>query len=132
MKTKVNLKGYEGRLLAVLTTHVGTHNAIGMAELYEAVFGETWNHRINDTRILRYLITQMRRKGVPICSVATKTGGGYYIAAGGSELRNYLERNKVRALKILSRNAAIQKITLADYLGQMRLNMEVGDDKNIA
>jgi hypothetical protein len=124
MKTKANLKGYEGRLLAVLTTHIGTHNAIGMAELYEAVFGETWNHRINDTRTLRYLITQMRRDGTPICSVATKTGGGYYLAAAGSELRNYLERNKVRALKILTRNAAIEKVTLAEYLGQMRLNME--------
>jgi len=129
MKTNANLKGYEGRLLAVLFSHVGKHNAIGMAELYEAVFGETWNHRINDTRILRYLITQMRRDGIPICSVATKTGGGYYQAAAGSELKNYLERNKARALKILSRNAAIEKISLPDYLGQMRLNMEGRDEQ---
>ena len=129
MTTKVDLKGYEGRCLAVLLAHVGEHKAIGMAELYEEVFGETWNHRINGTRILRTLITQMRRDGQPICSVAAKSGGGYYIAAAGSELKSYLARNKTRALKILARNAAIEKVTLQDYLGQMRLNMGANDER---
>ena len=128
MTTKVDLKGYEGRCLAILSEHIGAHKAIGMAELYEAVFGETWSHRINDTRLLRTLVTQMRRDGVAICSAASKSGGGYYLAAAGSELKNYLARNKMRALKILARNAAIEKITLQDYLGQMRLNMEGRED----
>jgi len=116
------------RLLAELTSHIGGHNAIGMAELYETVFERTWTHRINDTRILRHLITDMRRDGVPICSASSQDGGGYYIAAAGSELTNYLRRDKRRALGILARGARIKKISLPNYLGQIKLEMEVGDD----
>jgi len=112
------------RLLATLTSHIGETNAIGMAGLFEAVFNRPWDNRINDTRALRTLITVMREEGIPICSVSNKDGGGYYLASAGSELTNYLRRSEIRALKILSRNAKIKKVSLPDYLGQMRLNME--------
>jgi len=128
----MNMKDYEGRLLAILTRHIGSHKAIGMGELYFEVFGEEWRHRINDTRVLRKLVTQMRREGVPICSNATKNGGGYYLPQAGSETKNYLHRNEQRALRILARNAAIKKITLPDYLGQMRLNMTEGGNDEAA
>lgn len=115
--------------LAELTNHIGEFNAIGMAELYEAVTGDIWQNRINDTRAIRRVITALRRNGVPICSSAAQNGGGYYLAAAGSELREYLRRQKIRALKILGRNAKIQKISLPNYLGQLRLEMEGGDDE---
>ncbi len=114
--------------LAELTNHIGEFNAIGMAELYKAVTGESWDNRINDTRAIRRVITALRREGVPICSSAAQNGGGYYLAAAGSELRGYLRRQKLRALKILARNAKIQKTSLPNYLGQLRLEMEGGDD----
>lgn len=113
-----------GSILAALTSHIGETNAIGMGELYEEVYGKAWGNRINDTRALRKAITDLREEGVPICSVATSGGGGYYLAAAGSELANYLRRSERRALLILMRNAKIKKISLPDYLGQMRLNME--------
>ena len=120
---------YRGRLLAELTSHIGEHQAIGMAALYEAVFERPWQDKINDTRALRKVVTDLRAEGVPICSSAAQEGGGYYLAAAGSELANYLRRSEIRALKILKRNARIKKISLPDYLGQMRLNMEAGDGK---
>jgi hypothetical protein len=115
--------------MVVLTDHIGETKAIGMGELFEAVYGESWRNRINDTRRLRKLITDMRREGVAICSVSGHTGGGYYLASAGSELLGYLRRSKIRALRILARVATIQKVSLPDLLGQMRLEMENGDEK---
>ena len=112
------------RLLSTLTDHIGQMRAIGMAELYETVYGEAWENRINDTRKLRFLVTALRREGVAICSVSSSTGGGYYLPAAGSELKGYLRNSKVRALRILARVSRIQKISLPDLLGQMRLEME--------
>lgn len=120
------------RMLAELTSHVGEPNAIGMAGLYEAVFDRPWEHRINDTRALRRLVTVMRAEGVPICSVSSRSGGGYFLAAAGSELADYLRRTERRALLILQRNARIKRISLPNYLGQMKLNMEAGSDEQAA
>ena len=125
MKDK-NMDMYKYRTLSILADHTGEHQAIGMAELYQTVFHKKWSNRINDTRKLRTVITCMRNEGVPICSVSSCNGGGYYLAAAGSELTEYLRRAEIRALKILSRNARIKRIALPEYLGQMRLNMEGG------
>lgn len=118
-----------GSILAALTAHIGEPNAIGMGELYEQVYGEPWTNRINDTRALRKAITELRAEGVPICSVAHAYGGGYYLAAAGSELAAYLRRSERRALLILQRNAKIKKISLPEYLGQMKLEMGVENGK---
>ncbi len=131
MKEK-HTDAHRARLLAELSRHVGEVNAIGMAELYEAVFGETWRHRINDTKRLRELVTGMRNEGIPICSVSASTGGGYYLASAGSELKSYTERDKRRALRILARVSRIEKISLPELLGQMRLRMEGCDAKELA
>jgi len=120
---------YRGRLLAELTSHIGEHQAIGMAALYEAVFERPWQDKINDTRALRKVVTDLRAEGVAICSVSTTAGGGYYLAAAGSELAQYLRRTERRALSILSRNARIKRISLPNYLGQLKLNMEDGHDQ---
>lgn len=107
-----------------LMEHIGRQNAIGMAELYEIIYGAGWANRINDTRAIRKLITELRNEGRPICSVATSTGGGYYLAAAGSELEEYLKNNERRALRVLARNSRIKKIALPEYLGQMRLELD--------
>jgi hypothetical protein len=111
------------RLFFELIKHIGEKNAIGMAELYEIVFMKKWSNRINDTRALRHLITSLRNEGVAICSVSDRSGGGYYLASAGSEINDYLRRLERRALKILARISKIKKVTLPEYLGQMRLHM---------
>lgn len=125
-KHEIDTPESRARLLAEMSSHIGKHHAIGMAALYEAVYDRPWDNRINDTRGLRKLVTLLREEGVPICSVASQDGGGYYLAAAGSELADYLRRNERRALQVLKRNAMIKRVSLPNYLGQIRLEMEGG------
>ncbi len=53
------------RVLTILASHIGSYNAIGMGELYEAVFDRPWTDRISDTRALRKVVTDLRAEGVP-------------------------------------------------------------------
>jgi transcription initiation factor IIE alpha subunit len=117
------------RLLAELTSHIGELNAIGMAALYEAVFDRPWSNLINDTRKIRKLITILRDEGVAICSVAKSSGGGYYLAAVGSEFAQFIKRDKKRALRILRRDAKMLKTTLPNYLGQLKIEAEGKPDE---
>ena len=68
------------RLLQTLSRHVGVEKALGMAELFELVYGRPVADRINDTRVLRKIITSLRLGGAPIASVSRPDGGGYYLA----------------------------------------------------
>jgi len=116
-------------LLGILSRHVGREKAIGMGELYEEVFDRPWRNRINDTRALRTLIQELRKEGVAICSACAYAGGGYYLAAAGSEMEDYLSRLRSRALRALALEARLRRITLPELLGQMQLNLapeEVG------
>jgi hypothetical protein len=109
------------QLLKILTEHTGRTRAIGMGELFTAVYGEPWQHRINDTRKLRNLVTELKKDGVPVCSVSDSTGGGYYLASAGSELDDYCKRLRIRALKILAQEARLRKLALPELLGQISL-----------
>lgn len=115
------------RLFSVMLHHVGPERKIGMGELYETVFERPWNHRINDTRQMRKLITDMRRDGLPVMSSCARTGGGYWISSSSAEMNDYCRKARTRALKTLHRLARMQKISLPEYLGQMQLELEAGD-----
>lgn len=115
---------YRHKLLAELSGRISEPNAISMTALFEAVYERPWFDRVNDTRDIRKLITVMRAEGVPICSTSAQNGGGYFLAAAGSELANYLRKTERRALLILMRNAKIKKVSLPNYLGQIKLEME--------
>lgn len=112
---------YKSKLLMLLMQHIGSANAIGMGELYQAVYGDSWRHRINDTRNLRHLITALRRDGVPICSRASCTSGGYWVASASSELAEYCQRIRSRAVKALALECRIRKISMAELVGQLSL-----------
>lgn len=122
-RTDAELEAAKTRLLMTMMRHVGKANAIGMGDLYEKVFEEKWNHRINDTRVLRKIMTSIRREGVPICSACDRSGGGYWIAGAGSDLESYCKKMRSRALKILSAEACLRKMTLAELFGQMQLDI---------
>ena len=109
-----------GRVLMAMTNHIGAANCIGMGELYEKCFGKAWTHRINDTRKLRQIITEIRRDGGKICSAVSHTGGGYYIPSVGSELSDYCRRIRARALRALRMEANLRKIALPELLGQLQ------------
>lgn len=115
-------EGLKGRLLKVLTVHVGRARRIGMGELYEEVFGERYNHRINDTRNLRELVDELQKEGVPVVSDSSQTGG-YWLASTAGELDDYCGRLRTAALKKLKKEARLRKLTLPQLLGQIQLNL---------
>lgn len=118
---------HKNKLVMILMQHVGRTRMIGMAELFMAVFDRPVQNRINDTRLLRTYITELRKDGIPICSVSSVDGAGYYVASASSELDDYCSRLKTQALKKLAQVARLKKIGLPALVGeiQMNLGMEV-------
>jgi len=116
------------RTLMILTDHIGALNAVGMGDLYEMATGEHWKNRINDTRLIRKVVAQLRHEGQRICS-SSAPDGGYYLASAASELVDYLRRNKSRALKMLAMNSAMMRVSLPELLGQIKLELEGGADE---
>ena len=113
----------KGTIMIILSRHVGREKAIGMGELYERVFGESYDHRINDTRPLRKLITDLRYDGALIGESRGQTGGGYYLARSTHELGEWFrkrEREWLRKAHMLSR---MKKLSLNEYLGQKILGL---------
>jgi hypothetical protein len=114
---------YKAKLLAILAKHVGKSKSIGMGTLYEKVFGDTCKDKVNQARIIRALVTELRKEGIPICSDQDREGGGYYLAAAGKELEEYCMKLRKRALKILHMEAILRNKTLPELLGQLVLSM---------
>jgi len=114
---------HKSRLLAILTRHVGIEKAIGMGELYERVYGKPYQNRINDTRELRRLITELRMDGSLIGETRSHSGGGYYLARSVSELNDFFDRRKREAIKKLALVAHMQRVGLPELMGQMVLNL---------
>ena len=113
-----------GRVSEILMDHVGIENAIPMTALYEQVFGERIRDKINDTRVLRRAITDLRSKGRKVGSTRMKEGGGYYLARSAHELNGFCERVTREGLKKLKMVAAIRGRSLPTMLGQMSLNLQ--------
>jgi len=111
----------KARLLFVLSQHVGASKAIEQSTLYREVFGKSCRNKHNEARELRKLIESLRREGVPILASTDKDGGGYYLASAGQELENYCRRLRKRALKILSMEAKLRKISLPELIGQLSM-----------
>jgi len=126
--TTAEREAFRTNLLLEMARHVGKSHMIGMGELYERVFGESWDHRINDTRRLRVLVTDLRGQGVPIVSISAHTGGGYYLASAGSELSGYCRRLRNQALKKLVMEANLRKMSLPELMGQMALEFQEKSD----
>jgi biotin operon repressor len=116
-----------GKLLQVLAMHVGREHAIDMGELYTRVFGKLVNHKINESREVRKLITALRRKGIPIGSTSRTNGGGYYLVRASSELDEYCSSLRQRALRALVMEARLRKIGMPELLGQMQMNLSAGE-----
>ncbi len=113
----------KARMLVILSKHIGKSNPIRMADLYREVFGVEPRDSIQTTRIIRNFITELRREGVPVCSSMKSDNGGYYLSNSGSELDDYLKRLRGRALRALSMEAKLRKMTLPQLLGHIQLNL---------
>jgi len=123
-----NQKWLREILLKEMTMHVGRSRAIGMGELYERVYGRPYRSKINGTRGLRKLVTDLRDEGVAICSIPDSGGGGYYLASAGSELDDYCKKIRSRALKMLALESKLRKTTLPLLLDQVQLNLRYSSE----
>lgn len=113
----------KARVLGVLTRHVGQEKAVGMGELYQEVFSDMWRNRINDTRILREIITELRNDGSLIGETRSREGGGYYLARSAHELGAWFQRREHEWLKKAAMLARMKRLSLNEYLGQKSLNL---------
>lgn len=113
----------EKKVLEALLFHIGQDKKIDMWELFDEVFERPVNHRINDTRSLRKLVTSLRKKGAPICSTSNDKEPGYWLDLEGTELRDYCQRLERRALRALSQAAVLRRVPLPELLGQLALEI---------
>ena len=120
----------KAKVLEIMTRHVGREKAIGMGELYEMVFRKPWQNRIADTRDLRFVITDLRHRGVLIADTRGRTGGGYYLARSEHEIRQFLDRRTHEALKKLKMVAAMRGKTLPEFMGQLQLSLQSGQEES--
>jgi len=110
-------------VMTILSRHVGIEKALGMGDLYSQAYGRAWRHRINDTRELRKIITELRYEGALIGETRSQVGGGYYLARSAHELSAFFKKRKREALMKLHLVARMQRVGLAELLGQMQLNL---------
>jgi len=127
MKTKYSLeerRELKSRLKSVLMKHIGPSRKIGMGELFTEVFQESYENRINDTRMIRILVEELQREGIQICSSRANSGGGYWLAATVTELNGYCDVLKTEAIKKLGKVAGLKRMSLPELMGQMALNLK--------
>jgi hypothetical protein len=108
----------EELLMTVLAGH-SEEQPIGMAELFEAVFGATPENRINDTWRLRQLLRRLRRAGKHICS----SKKGYWLGLTPAEIEATARKLESRGLSSLGQAARLRRIGLPELLGQMQLQV---------
>ena len=111
----------KNKLLNILSSHARKNRAIPMRDLYHQLFGEWPEDKINATRPLRHLITELRNDGIPICHSSDAIGGGYYLASGGRDLADHCDRIHARAMKLLVMEARLRKGGVPGLMGQISM-----------
>ncbi|MBW1666868.1 MAG: hypothetical protein JRJ66_02215 [Deltaproteobacteria bacterium] len=116
-------QGLAGKVMVILSRHIGEEKAVSMGELYERVYGKAWKNKINDTRPLRKVITELRYSGALIGETRSSAGGGYFLARSVHELNRFFDKRKREALRKLLMVARMQRVGLPELLGQMQLSL---------
>lgn len=98
-------------LLNLLAFHQGRESGINARDLAN-VAGVT-------ERQLRTLIGELREEGIAICATPET---GYYLAVTPEELQESCRFLHDRAMRSLLLASRMQKISLPDLLGQLKLN----------
>ncbi len=111
------------RLLAALQRHVGAENGATGATLTREMNlppGDLFDQGepTLTERQVRSLVEALRMEGHHICAHPAR---GYFIARTDDELAETCEFLRHRALKSLTQIASMQRVSLPDLLGQMRL-----------
>jgi hypothetical protein len=105
-------------VLFALALHVGESNGVRACDLVGEICGAS---SAGLERQLRHQIEDLRRDGQHVCG---QPSTGYFIAANDSELLRTVRFLHDRAMTSLSQAAAMQRVSLPDLRGQLRLPHE--------
>ena len=102
-------------VLAALRKHIGRNNGTTARDLVDELrgAGETLSERD-----LRMVVVDLRLQGHHVCA---HPSAGYFLAANEQELEDTVEFLRQRALRSLEQIAAMNRVSLPDLMGQMRL-----------
>ena len=106
--------GLDEALEAVLRQHVGEEDAIGRAALVAEV-SRMVGERVNERRV-REAVRELRRAGMPICSVPGK-GGGYFWARDVTELEQFLMREYLAKAEDMEETVRAMRVGAQRFLG---------------
>ncbi len=111
------------RIREILEEHTADH-PITMIALFQAITGEVvipWR-RYDQSRIVRSLVEELRREGMPVAHKSS-AGGGYYIARNAKELQPTVDWFHVRALSSLRQEAALRRMRPGELVKQYELEL---------
>lgn len=105
----------------VLERHEGVERAITMTALFAIATGDTVvpGRRYDQTRIVRSLIEQLRREGLPIGICRH----GYFLARSEQELAPTIRAFHSRAMSGLRQERALTRVSFDELLEQYRLEL---------
>ena len=103
-------------VLEALLQRIGPANGASVRELASEVLGRP--ARPSDERVLRTVVMQLRNAGHPVCSTPDE---GYHHAADAADLQRTCLHLTHRAVTSLEQVAAMQRIALPDFYGQLGL-----------
>jgi hypothetical protein len=102
-------------VLFSLSMHIGEAQGVSARELVEEITGD---HSPGAERQLRHIIEGLRREGQHICGHPST---GYFLAQTDDELLRTVKFLHDRAMTSLSQAAAMQRVSLPDLAGQLRI-----------
>jgi hypothetical protein len=105
-------------VLFALAMHTGEQNGVRASDLVAEICGDS---SPGLERQLRHQIEELRRAGEHICG---RPSTGYYLAANDDELQRTVAFLHDRAMTSLSQAAAMQRVSLPDLRGQLRIRLE--------
>ena len=109
---------------ALLRCHRGPDAAIKAIRIYCALTGacDVPAKRYDNTRIIRSLVTQLRREAWPVAILGGRAGG-YFLARDAAELAPTIEVFHSRALASLTQEKHLRQIPFSDLLEQFELEL---------
>jgi hypothetical protein len=103
-------------VLAALSRHIGAKAGINAKDLSREIAGVLATS--GTERQLRSMIEMLRKEGHHVCGTPRH---GYFMAASVDELRQTCEFLYARAMTSLGQIAAMQRVSVPDLRGQLRL-----------
>lgn len=122
--TDADHRAVRAALMRALARHPSKDKAIGVVELYTAVFGSTPRDKINGTRPLRKLIEELRREGKAIGSTTGNpllgVEGGYYLITDADELLDYFNRVKSQGIRKIVQAYKMKDTNISELVGEIQ------------